>query len=107
MGKNPVSHIRRPFCFEAAWIMDSSFENVVHTNWRGSNLFEHIENFTKAARDWNKNVFGNIFRKKCWIQGRLDGVHKAQETNFAHNLQLLEKDLIKEFNEILLQEEVL
>lgn len=106
-GKNHRNHIMRPFRFEAAWILDPSFETVVNNNWTGSNLSEHIENFTKAAKDWNKNVFGNIFRKKRWIQGRLNGVKKAQETNFAHNLQFLERDLIKEFNDILLQEEVL
>ncbi|KAI8563661.1 hypothetical protein RHMOL_Rhmol03G0126400 [Rhododendron molle] len=87
--------------------MDSSFENTVNSSWRGSNLVEHIENFTYAAKNWNKNVFGNIFRKKRWIQGRLNGVHRAQENNFAHNLQLLESDLRKEYNEILLQEETL
>ncbi|KAI8550987.1 hypothetical protein RHMOL_Rhmol06G0149600 [Rhododendron molle] len=80
---------------------------MVDTNWNGTNLSDHINNFTKAAQDWNKNVFGNIFRKKRWIQGRINGIHKAQETNFAHNLQLLEKDLVKEFNNILFQEEAL
>lgn len=44
---------------------------------------------------------------KRWVNSRIDGIQKAQGINFSHNLFLLEKDLIFEFNQILAQEEML
>lgn len=38
---------------------------------------------------------------------RINGIQMAQATNFSHNLQILEKDLVSEYNNILAQEEVL
>lgn len=52
-------------------------------------------------------MFGNIFRKKRWILGRIVGIQKSQENNYCHNLQILEQDLISDYNNILAQEELL
>lgn len=49
--------------------------------------------FKENASEWNKNVVGNIFRKKNWILARLNGVQKAQCERFFHSLNCLEKDL--------------
>lgn len=76
-------------------------------NWYGRNVHEKINNFSTAALNWNKNTFGNIFKKKRWTLARINGIQKSQSTNFSHNLLLLEKDLISEYNNILAQEELL
>lgn len=65
-----------------------------------------IKNFTFAANHWNKTVFGNIFRKKRWTLSRIEGIRKSQQNKFSHNLQVLEKDLISEYNNILAQGEI-
>lgn len=48
-----------------------------------------------------------FFVKKWWTKARIEGIQKAQDNLFSHNLQLLERDLISEFNNILIQEELL
>lgn len=37
--------------------------------------------------------------------GRIEGIQKAQNHQFSHNLQILEKDLVADFNKILAQED--
>lgn len=106
-GNTPHMGINRPFRLEAAWLLDESFAAVVNNNRRGSNFSDKIKTFSNAAMNWNKNVFGNIFRKKRWILGRIEGVQRAQANQFSHNLQCLEKDVVTDFNNILAQEEML
>lgn len=106
-GMHSITFMHRPFRFEAAWIMDATFGDVVLSSWNGSNLREKIDNFSKAAISWNKNVFGNIFRKKRWTLARIKGVQDSQSKNFSHNLISLEKDLVADYNNILAQEELL
>lgn len=67
---------------------------------------EKINSFTNEATRWNKETFGNIFRKKRWILGRIEGIQKAQANQFMHSLQCLEKDFISDYNNILNQEEL-
>lgn len=54
---------------------------------------------------WNKHVFGNIFYKKNMIKARLRGIQTAQEINFSHNLDILERNLKKDLMNILREEE--
>lgn len=106
-GIHPTVPNYKPFRLEAAWISDPSFEEIVYNHWRGDNLHDKINNFSLAAIEWNKSVFGNIFRNKRWILARIKGVQQAQSDNFSHNLLFLEKELIAYYNKILEQEEIL
>ncbi|XP_028116928.1 uncharacterized protein LOC114314661 [Camellia sinensis] len=94
---------------EAAWLCHPTFFDVVHKSWHDMEfkLLEAIDNFTINAKTWNKEVFGNIFKKKEKSLARIEGIQKTQAINFSHNLHLLEKDLIKQFNMTLFQEEIL
>ncbi|KAL7262327.1 hypothetical protein ACSBR1_000666 [Camellia fascicularis] len=57
--------------------------------------------------EWNKDTFGNIFRQKRWLLGRIDGIQKSQFHIYTHNLHLLEKELVEQYNQTLYQEELL
>lgn len=37
----------KPFRFEAAWILDPSFENLVLTAWKGDDFHDHIKKIQK------------------------------------------------------------
>ena len=88
--------------------MDPTFPRIVSHAWRQPNiLVEAIENFTKEASIWNKVHFGNIFTKKKNIQARLNGIQKAIRVRPSTFLLELEKDLLKELDTILRQEEEL
>lgn len=100
-GYHQNAFVNRPFRLEAAWLTDVSFANVVSNAWFGKNIFDCIKNFSKEASKWNRNVFGNIFRNKRWTRARIEGIQGAQDNQFSHNLQTLERSLISEFNNIL------
>ena len=60
-------HIRSQsyFRFQAAWMMHPGFKSVVESSWRSQGpLPEKIAHLNTALAKWNKDHFGNIFRKK-------------------------------------------
>ncbi|KAL7218974.1 hypothetical protein ACSBR2_012109 [Camellia fascicularis] len=84
-GKSPYNPSCKLFKFEAAWISHEEFQTVVEDNW-----LNNQESFLK--------VFGNIFRRKRWLLGRIDGIQKSQANIHSHNLHVLEMDLIDQYN---------
>ncbi|KAL7183941.1 hypothetical protein ACSBR2_026167 [Camellia fascicularis] len=99
----------RPFRFEAAWLSHPNFSEVVNDSWLNMDchFLAAINNFTQNVKTWNRDVFGNIFKRKRSLLARIEGIQKAQALNFSHNLHILEKDLIKQFNSTLSQKETL
>ncbi|KAL7201449.1 hypothetical protein ACSBR1_033199 [Camellia fascicularis] len=102
-GKFPHNPSTRQFKFEAAWIAHEDFRGFVHFNCNHSsaNLLVKLHNMASSILDWNKNVFGNIFKNKRWLLGRIEGIQKSQARMHTHNLQILEKDLVDQYNQIL------
>ncbi|XP_028051338.1 uncharacterized protein LOC114255988 [Camellia sinensis] len=93
----------------AAWISYIDFQSVVESNWVNSlpSLMDKLEKLACKASEWNKDKFGNIFRNKRWLLGRIEGIQKPKNYNYSNNLHLLEMDLIEQYNKILYQEEPL
>ena len=60
---------------------------------------------TSALKDWNYNVFGNIFSRKRRLAKRLGGIQRALETRQNAALMRLDKKLRDEWSNLLLQEE--
>lgn len=61
---------KRPFQFVATWLMDNSFKEVVEKAWKDNKGWSAASNkFVDDVRVWNKEVFGNIFRKKKGVVG--------------------------------------
>ncbi|XP_028055969.1 uncharacterized protein LOC114260109 [Camellia sinensis] len=91
--------------FEAAWISHEGFRSAVENNWNVPHLSfsDGLKSKADKAIDWNKLVFGNIFRCKRWFLGRIEGIQKSQALNYSHNLHMLELDLISQYNRILHQ----
>ena len=72
METNPKRqlHLARPFRFQSFWLSDPSFPSVVNKAWQQPRrLMEAIDDFSRQASLWNKNQFGNIFkkRKEFWL----------------------------------------
>lgn len=90
------------------WLSDPTFPNIVSQAWRQPhNLGEAIDLFSKNATVWNRNHLGNIFVKKKNIMARLNGIQRAVASKPSNFLLKLEKELVKEFDMILSQEEEL
>lgn len=54
---------------------------------------------------WNKEVFGNIFKRKHQILRRLEGIDKVLMNNSIERLLLLKDQLWKEYQSIVRYEE--
>nr|KYP37749.1 hypothetical protein KK1_041039 [Cajanus cajan] len=101
------NHRVRPFRFQAAWTSHKDYNQVVRKAWEKSspNLCLSLKQVEKDSLKFNKEVFGNIFKRKSRVIARLNGVHKALEEHESSDLNQLEKVLQDEYNNILLQEE--
>ena len=61
--------------------------------------------FVGKAKQWNVEVFGNLFDKKRKVLARLHGTQKALANNPNDFLLGLEQQLISKYSLILMQEE--
>lgn len=52
---------------------------------------------------FNKEVFGNIFRRKRLLEARIRGVHQQLDLFPYSDLIALEKDLQKQYSDVLAQ----
>ncbi|XP_028087357.1 uncharacterized protein LOC114288068 [Camellia sinensis] len=108
-GMHTLNPRNRPFRFEAAWMSHPDLINVIKSSWHNMNnhLLDSTADFTNKVTEWNKEVFGSIFKRKRRLLARIEGTQNALAENFTHSLQNLEHMLIKDYNEMLLQEEML
>lgn len=65
----------RPFRFQPMWLSHPSFPGVVKEAWTAqSGLPTAVTTFTSKAKEWNKNIFGNVFHWKRRICAKLGGI---------------------------------
>jgi hypothetical protein len=65
-------------------------------------LPEKLEDMRKASIKFNKEVFGSISRRKWRVEQRLCGVQKELERVPSEALQRLERELNREYQDILI-----
>lgn len=72
------SHKAKAFHFQAAWISHPLYETVVDTTWKSTygDACVKLSGIRNASIAFNKETFGNIFRNKHKIEGRIRGVHR-------------------------------
>lgn len=106
-GEDSKKSTRR-FRFMASWVTDKSFKDLVKTNWRNDTSWpDAISNLIEKNIEWNSAVFGNINRRKRNIASRLSGIDKANPKGLNQYLNQLQETLWKDYEKILLQEEIL
>ncbi|KAL7213994.1 hypothetical protein ACSBR1_026425 [Camellia fascicularis] len=73
-GMHPLNPLNRPFRFEAAWLCHPNFMDVVQQSWwnMDHNLINAINDFTHNVKIWNKETFGNIFKRKRNLLARIE-----------------------------------
>ncbi|XP_050238477.2 uncharacterized protein LOC126687968 [Mercurialis annua] len=98
----------KPFRFLASWITHNDFQQVVASGWNNNfSLQENVHQFTVNIRNWNTNVFGNVFKQKKNLMARISGIEKYLESRPSQFLTTLESQLQNELAEVLLREEAL
>ena len=96
----------KPFKFIAAWLSYDSFDEVVKSSWQiGSSWKDNVSNFTEYATRWNKEVFGNIHKRKQRLINRLKGIQCALYESHNPFLEELQSQLWWEYEKVLFEEE--
>ncbi|XP_028804443.1 uncharacterized protein LOC114759436 [Neltuma alba] len=99
----------RPFRFLAPWVMHEQFSPFVRTTWpQQGDWAENIPKFTKELVRWNRNVFGNINKRKEQVHRRLEDLNrKTTYTGSTIRLEQIRRELWVQLEEVLAQEEVM
>ncbi|XP_019158270.1 PREDICTED: uncharacterized protein LOC109154983 [Ipomoea nil] len=96
------------FHFQAAWLTHQDLTKVVQ-RMRNTDrdLADNVQRVAHGLSDWNKEVFGNIFKEKKVLLSRLGGIQRILANKYHRGLYKLEQKLQVELEETLYQEELL
>ncbi|XP_028124491.1 uncharacterized protein LOC114321519 [Camellia sinensis] len=102
-GMHTLTPSKRPFRFEAALMTHLGLIDIIKSTWADmhNNLLEATVAFTIRVKEWKKEVYGNIFKRKRYLLARIERTQRNLAVRFTYNLHLLEKDLIKQYNAVL------
>jgi len=97
-----------PFRFQACWLTHDDYPTVVNNAWKNGEPY--ITDSLNRVRDdsltFNKEVFGNIFKRKKDIEKQLQHVQMIERVDSIH-LNMEEANLQKMYQEVLKHEELL
>ncbi|KAF7840571.1 putative ribonuclease H protein At1g65750 family [Senna tora] len=92
-----VDRKKRPFRFLASWLLDDRFKDFIKESWQSGEGWNFAaKSFTDEVIKWNKEVFGNIFKEKQRLRGRIEGIEKALAQHDRDHLRKLQGRLWKE-----------
>ncbi|KAK8712653.1 hypothetical protein V6N13_147885 [Hibiscus sabdariffa] len=98
--------IPSPFKYFAAWHDDLGFVYMLKHSWSNfASIGTNMENFCSNARDWNRDVFGHICRRKSTLLARIRGIEIATEFPSNHSLLEREQQHLKNDLEVVLNQE--
>lgn len=97
----------RPFRFLAAWCTHPDYPDIVRNTSRNQNgdVSLALHKVTQESMKFHKEKFGNVFANKRRLEARLLGIQRAMESIDSASLFYLQRDLLREYEEILFQEE--
>lgn len=99
---------KRPFRFEAAWLKHEGFKELLLNSWDGEiKTPDALYRLRGTLKKWNREVFGDIQNRKDRLVQDIKLVQDLLELNQTDVLLKREEDLIKEFDVVLEQEEIL
>ncbi|KAK3221019.1 hypothetical protein Dsin_014989 [Dipteronia sinensis] len=98
----------KPFRFEAMWLKHKQFDEMFHNYWNAHrfSISDNLQAFADKLSVWNREEFGNIFYNKRRLLGRIQGIQNCLSSRYVPHLAYIEEKFVKEYNEILEQEEV-
>ncbi|XP_074298106.1 uncharacterized protein LOC141628922 [Silene latifolia] len=103
-----MAAVNKPFRFQACWMSHEKFKEFVEENWPNEGVFPtRLEELSTKLQDWNKQVFGNIFRQKRELKARIEGCQRELSKQRIRYLIKLEARLRRELDEVLDREEAL
>jgi len=92
----------KPFRFQVAWATHNQFEDVVRASWCSPfPLMPKLLELAAALTMWNKEVFGNLFRRKRKLWARLAGIQRRIMVGTLRYILKLERRLRQELEQML------
>ncbi|CAN1146333.1 hypothetical protein LINPERHAP2_LOCUS15186 [Linum perenne] len=89
------------------WFGHALFRPTVDAAWAGDlDLPVKLNNLTPKLKKWNKDVFGNIFRRKKLLEDRLEALELQQATTFSDDTRVEELAAQVELERVLWEEEL-
>ncbi|KAG7579838.1 Ribonuclease H domain [Arabidopsis thaliana x Arabidopsis arenosa] len=99
---------RRPFRFEAAWLTHESFKELLAASWKDDlKTPEALKVMRRTLKKWNKDVFGDVQKRKDQLMQEITDVQDLLDQSQTDTLLAKESELLKEFDLVLEQEEIL
>ncbi|CAA7042518.1 unnamed protein product [Microthlaspi erraticum] len=99
---------RRPFRFEAAWLSHTSFKDLLSASWDPNlDTRKALAKLERVLRKWNKEDFGDVQVWKEKLLKEIQEVQEELESNSSDELIVREAELMKEFDVVLEQEEII
>lgn len=99
---------RRPFRFEAAWLKHSGFKDLLTASWkRDISTAAALVSLKDTLRRWNREVFGDVMKRKEKLLVEIKTVQDSLEVTPTDALLEREELLLKEFDSVLEQEELI
>ena len=78
------------------------FEDFVKDKWiPHGQLVYNLSNLASELSIWNREVFGNLFRRKRRLWGRIEGIQRRLDSGAPRHLLTLEKRLRQELYQTL------
>ncbi|KAK8661440.1 hypothetical protein V6N13_091044 [Hibiscus sabdariffa] len=103
-----IGSTRQPTQPPASWQNDTRFVEMFMDVWNLSdNIVSNLINFTIIDAMWNREVFGDIGKRKARLLAHKQGIEKVFDFSRNDYLHDLEMKLKKELNTILTQEKSL
>ncbi|KAF7831333.1 ribonuclease H [Senna tora] len=100
--------INKPFKFKACWLRHQDFGTLIKESWKEEEQANTmLTKLTPVLLQWNKNIFGNIFKRKKRLISIIEGIQRVANHCENRFLYKLENDLKNELDEVLKQEEIL
>ncbi|XP_061361871.1 uncharacterized protein LOC133305628 [Gastrolobium bilobum] len=97
----------KPFRFLASWMTVEGFEEVVKDRWSNQPDWNNARRlFEMKAKDWHHNVYRMNIKKKNKIYAGLSGIDSYKSGLYDHNMEILQRSLWMELQEILVREEL-
>ena len=99
---------RRPFRFEVAWLKQSGFRELLQNSWnQNRSTPEALYGLRLKLKKWNKEVFGVVQVRKEKLVNDIKAIQDLLDRTQTDELLSKEAALIKEFEEVLEQEEII
>ena len=106
-GNHSPSSSTKPFRFEYMWTHHPSFHDLLTNSWTPhAPVHANLSHLSTVLRDWNRDVFDNLFLTKKKLLRRIEGIQRTSSYTLNPFLLRLEDDLLAQYLRVLHQEEL-